>query len=187
MTLLVVGLVLWTVIHLFKRLAPDARVRMSVALGAGPARGVVVVLLLAATLLIIVGYRRASFVAIYDPPAWGIHLNNLMMLGAVGLLGAGHSKGRARAWMRHPMLAAVAVWAIAHLLVNGDRASLLLFGWLGLWAIAEMLLINAREPVWERPERGTVAGDGRWLVITLVLFALIIAVHTWLGYPPFPH
>ena len=53
------------------------------------------------------GFRRAPFVAVYDPPSWGIHLNNLMMLVAVGLLGAGHSKGRARSWLRHPMLTAV--------------------------------------------------------------------------------
>ena len=39
--------------------------------------------------LIVVGYRRAPFVPVYDPPSWGIHLNNLLMLCAVGLLGAG--------------------------------------------------------------------------------------------------
>ena len=78
------------------------------------------------------------------------------------------------------------VWAVAHLLVNGDRASLVLFGWMGLWAVAEMALINAREPAWVRPAPGTVAGDVRLVVITLVVFAVIVAVHTWLGYPPFP-
>ena len=57
------------------------------------------------------------------------------MLVAVALIGAGHSKGRARGWLRHPMLTGVVVWAVAHLLVNGDVASLVLFGWLGLWAV----------------------------------------------------
>jgi uncharacterized membrane protein len=134
-----------------------------------------------------VGYRGAAFVPVYGPPGWGIHVNNLLMLGAVGLLGAGHSKGRARSWLRHPMLTAVVVWAVAHLLVNGDRASLVLFGWMGLWAVAEMALISAREPAWVRPATGTVAGDVRWVVITLVVFGVIVAVHAWLGYPPFPH
>ena len=62
----------------------------------------------------------------------------------------------------------------------------MLFGWLGLWAVAEMLLINAREPAWVRPAPGTTAGDVRWVVITLVVFAVIATVHTWLGYWPFP-
>jgi uncharacterized membrane protein len=186
MTLLILGLILWTLVHAFKRLAPEARAGMTSAMGAGPAMGVMAVLLTAATVLMVVGFRRTPFVAVYDPPAWGIHLNNLLMLCAVGLLGAGHSKGRVRTWLRHPMLTAVAVWAVAHLLVNGDRASLVLFGGMGLWALAEMALISAREPAWVRPAAGTVAGDVRWVVITLVVFGVIVAVHTWLGYPPFP-
>lgn len=186
MTLLVLGLLLWTAVHLFKRAAPGARAALDGAMGAGPARGVIAGLLLLATLLIVVGFRRAPVVPVYDPPGWGIHLNNLLMICAVGLLGAGHSKGVARTWMRHPMLTAVLIWAVAHLLVNGDRASLVLFGWLGLWAIAEMLLIGAREPAWVRPGPGTTAGTVRWVVISVVLFAVITAIHGWLGYWPFP-
>jgi uncharacterized membrane protein len=186
MTLRVLGLSVWTVVHVFLRVAPDAHAALGRAIGSGPARGVAAVLLLVATVLMVVGFRGAPVVAVYDPPAWGIHLNNLLMICAVFLLGAGHSKGVARRWLRHPMLTAVAIWAVAHLLVNGDRASLVLFGWLGLWAIAEMLLINAREPVWVRPEPGTKAGTVRWVVISVVVFAVITAVHTWLGYWPFP-
>ena len=86
-------------------------------------------------MLIIIGFRRAPVVPVYDPPPWAIHLNNLLMVVAVLLLGLGHSKSRARGWLRHPMLTAVVVWAVAHLLVNGDQASLVMFGWLGLWAV----------------------------------------------------
>jgi uncharacterized membrane protein len=186
MTLLVLGLILWTVVHLFKRVAPEARAGMDRAMGDGAAKGMVAVLLLVATVLIVIGFRAAPFVAVYEPPSWGVHLNNLMMLVAVGLLGAGHSKGHARSWMRHPMLTAVVIWAVAHLLVNGDRASLVLFGWMGVWALAEMALISAREPAWTRPAPGTTAGDVRWVVITIVVFAVITAIHTWLGHWPFP-
>jgi uncharacterized membrane protein len=115
-----------------------------------------------------------------------VHLNNLLMLAAVALMGMGRSRGRARAWLRHPMLTGVTVWAVAHLLVNGDRASLVLFGGLGLWAVAAMALINAREPHWTRPEPGPASGDLRLAVITVVAFAAIAGIHTWLGYWPFP-
>jgi len=137
-------------------------------------------------LLMIIGYRAAPFTPLYTPPAWGVHLNNLMMLAAVALLGMGHSKGRARAWLRHPMLTAIVVWAAAHLLVNGDYASLLLFGGLGLWAILEMAMINAQDGAWQRPEPGPLSGDLRLAGITVVLYAAIGGIHTWLGYPPFP-
>ena len=50
-----------------------------------------------------------------------------VMLVAVILLGMGSSKGKMRTWLRHPMLTGVLVWSVAHLLVNGDRPSLVLF------------------------------------------------------------
>ncbi len=106
------------------------------------------------------------------------------MIVAVLLLGLGHSKSRLRGALRNPMLTAAVVWAFAHLLVNGDQASLVMFGWLGLWAIADIALID-RDPAWVRPTGGTVAGDVRWVLISAVVFVVIVGIHTWLGYPPF--
>jgi uncharacterized membrane protein len=186
MSLLILGLVVWTAAHLFKRAAPDARGRLAAALGDRPSRGAMAVAILVGLVLVVVGYRRAPVVPVYDPPSWGIHVNNLAMFFAVALTGAGQSKGRARSWLRHPMLTGVLVWAVAHLLVNGDRASLILFGWMAVWAVASMVLINAREPVWVRPAPGPWTGDLRLLLIAAVLYALIAAVHAWLGYWPFP-
>jgi uncharacterized membrane protein len=185
MSLLIAGLLLWSLAHLFKRLFPGARTAMTEALGAGPSKGVFALLLVAATLLLIIGYRGAPLVAVWTPPALGVHLNNLLMLGAVALFGMGNSKGRARAWLRHPMLTGVVVWAVAHLIVNGDLASILLFGGLLAWALAEMALINLREPTWVRPTPGPVSGDIRLAVIALVAYAAIGGIHAWLGVWPF--
>jgi uncharacterized membrane protein len=186
MTLLILGILLWIGAHAFVRLAPGARADLNARLGEGPAKGVVAAAIAIGLVLMVIGYRAAPFVAVYDPPGWTIHLNNLMMLAAVALVGMGMSKGRARSWLRHPMLTGVIVWAVAHLLVNGDVASLVLFGWLGAWAVANMRLINSREPAWVRPEPGPLSGDIRLAAIALVVFALLAAVHTWLGYYPFP-
>ncbi len=186
MTLLIIGLIVWTLAHSLKRVAPDARAGLDRRLGAGPARGVMAVLILLGLVLIVWGYRRAPVVPVYDPASWAIHVNNGLMIVAVLLLGLGHSKSRARGWLRNPMLTAVAIWAVAHLLVNGDAASLIMFGWLGLWAIGDILLIDTQDPAPVRTEGGTLAGDVRLVVIAAVVFAVIVAVHTWLGYPPFP-
>ena len=75
--------------------------------------------------------------------------------------------------------------SLAHLLVNGDVPSLILFGGIGLWALLAMRLINAAEPAPEPFEGGTLAGDIRLVVITSVVFGVIALVHSYVGPSPF--
>jgi uncharacterized membrane protein len=186
MNLLIAGLVLWTLAHFFKRVAPAARAGMDAKLGPLAAKAVMGVILLAATVMIVKGYRAAPVVDVFTPPAWGVHANNLAMLLAIGLLGAGNFKGRTRTLLRHPMLTGVLVWGLAHLLVNGDVASIVLFGGLSVWAVANMLLINAVAGPWERPDPGPAGGDFKLLAATVVLFIAISAVHSYIGPSPLP-
>jgi uncharacterized membrane protein len=102
MTLLILGILLWSGAHVFPRVAPDAWAGVTVRLGKGPSRGVIAGVIALGLILMVIGYRAAPFTAVYDPPAWTIHLNNLLMLAAVALFGMGRSKGRARSWLRHP-------------------------------------------------------------------------------------
>jgi uncharacterized membrane protein len=185
MIVLILGLALWWGAHLLKRIAPAQRAALTARLGTG-SKGVVAVAIGLGLILMIVGYRSAAFVPVWTPPAWTIHINNLLMLAAVAMLGMGQSKGRARAWLRHPMLIGTTTWAVAHLLVNGDLASLILFGGIGAWALVSMQVINAQDGPWQRPEPGPVSGDIRLAIITVAVFAVIAAIHTWLGYWPFP-
>ncbi|RXV67015.1 hypothetical protein C6W92_02185 [Roseovarius sp. A46] len=180
MVYLILGLILWTAAHLFKRVAPELRAGMG-----NVGKGLVAVGVLAGLGLMIYGYRQAEFVNIWFPPAWTVHLNNLMMLGAVFLYGMSATKGRLRGALRHPQLTAVKVWAVAHLLVNGDLASLILFGGLLAWAVLEVVVINLSE-AWERPAPGEAKRDIILGVITVVLFFGMTFVHNWLGVWPFP-
>ena len=185
MTLLLLGIAIWTLVHFLKRIAPGVRAGMDSAMGQGPAKGVIALLLVGSIVLMVIGYKSYDAPQLYSPMAGMGHLDNLLMLIAVMLLGAGSSKGRIRSWLRHPMLTGVIVWAIAHLLVNGDGAAVLLFGGMAAWALIQMMLINMAEPNWTRPEPGPAKGDIRLFVIALVLFAIIAGIHTWLGYSPF--
>lgn len=184
MTLLILGLLLWSAAHLFKRLAPAGRAALEARLGEA-AKGVVAAAILAGLVLMVVGYRGAEFVHLWAPPAFLIHVNNLLMLGAVWLFVLSAAETRIAARIRHPQLTAVKTWAVAHLLVNGDLASLVLFGGLLAWAVAEVVLINragAAGPARPKPIRGDLAALGA----TAVVFAGIALVHWWLGYSPFP-
>lgn len=177
MSLLVLGLALFCAGHLFPIFAPGARAKAVQRLGAGPYKAGHALVAVAGIVLMVVGYKQAPFVNLWFPPAWAVHLNNLLMLIAVFLFGAKHAKSGAKHYVRHPMLLAVVVWAVAHLMVNGDLASLVLFGGLGAWAVVAMLGANARDGAWVRPPRGDMPGLIRHLAITLVAFAVILGIH----------
>ena len=177
---MIAGVVLWWLSHLFKRVAPGPRA----ALGEGPGKGAVALASVVAVVLMVIGYRRADIVPVYSPLAGMGHLNNLLMLVALFLFALSQTKGSWRGRLRHPMLLSVVVWAVAHLLVNGDRASLILFGGLGLWAVISILMINAQS-AWVRPEPGPASRNIVTVVVVLVLYGLIAGVHVWLGHSPF--
>lgn len=180
MTWLVLGVALFAAAHYFKRLAPGLREPLGMA-----GKGLVAVLLVLAIWLMVIGYRAADVVVLWDFGAGARGINNLLMLVAVIIFGVGNSKSRLREKMRHPMLTAALIWVVAHLLVNGDLASVVLFGGLGLWALGEIVLINRAEPDYVPFKGGTKQGDIRLAVIGLVVFAVIAGIHTWIGPSPF--
>jgi uncharacterized membrane protein len=178
--LLVAGVALWSAAHLWKRLAPAHRTRFGEN-GKGP----VALALLAAVVLMVLGYRAAPVIDLWSPPAFLRHVNNLLMLVAVYLFAASGMKTLVTRSIRHPQLTGFKTWAVAHLLVNGDLASLILFGGLLAWAVVAVILINRAQPVWERPEQSSVGREIGAAAGAVVVFAAVGWVHGWLGYWPF--
>ncbi|MEM7545465.1 MAG: NnrU family protein [Pseudomonadota bacterium] len=186
MFVLSLGVALWSAVHFLPSVSP--RLREDIIEGIGPKayRGGFSALMVLALVLMIIGYRSADFWPVYDPPSWGVHLNNLAVLIAVYLLGAAGAKGWLATKIRHPMLTAVIVWAAAHLLVNGDEASLLLFGGMLLWAVAEIFMINRRTAGWAAPKWGGPVAEAKLIGLSLVFYAVIAFAHGWLlGVNPF--
>ena len=180
MIYLLLGLALWWGAHLFKRIAPDARAKLG-----DPGKGLIAILLLLSIWLMVKGYGQAD-----GPFFWGrnaalVGINNLLMLLSVYLFAAAGAKTALARRMRHPMLAAVKVWALAHILVNGDLPSFILFGGLMAWAVVEVIVINRAQPEWTPPEPSPQSKEIKAVVITLVIYGVIAAIHYWLGYPAF--
>lgn len=179
MTLLIAGLALWIAAHVFKRVAPAKRAAMGNA-GRGMVTGMVVVSLI----LMVVGYRTTDPVLLYALPGFVFHLNNLLMLIAVYLFAVSGARTRLAQHVRHPMLTGMATWGVAHLLVNGDLADVILFGTLTIWAFATQVVIN-RSEAWTPPPAAPRAKEIRVVVISLVVYAVIGAVHALIGPTPF--
>ena len=177
--LLLLGIGLWTGAHYFTRLAPAARAAMG-----DKGKGLVAVLIVVGVVLMVIGYRGTPFIELWSPPSFLVHINNLVMVGAVVLIGMSATTGRLRGRMRHPMLTGVKGWAIAHLLVNGDLASVVLFGSMLAWAVGSVILIN-RATSWDRPVPGDAKGDVKLAVISIITYVVIVGIHAWLGVSPF--
>ncbi|MGZ9812191.1 NnrU family protein [Pseudoroseicyclus sp. H15] len=178
---LILGVLLWSGAHLMRRLAPGLRSR----LGEQSGKGVIAIVSLIGLVLMVLGYRWAAYVPVYYPPDWLRHLNALLMLLAVILINLQFSRGVLRTKLRHPMLNAVKAWAIAHLLVRGDLASIILFGGLFVWALVNMILINRQVPDWTPAPRGRWLNDVIYVVLSLLLYIVVVYIHGWLGPSPF--
>ena len=179
--LLILGVALWWAAHLFKRVMPERRAAMGDA-----GRGAVALTLLAAILLMIFGYRMTDFVFVWAPPTFMVHINNLLVLIALFMMSPAGDKGRILNKVRHPMLGGFKLWAFAHLLVNGDLASIVLFGGLLAWAVVEVIVINRSEPGWTPGEPGTYGKDAMFFVASIVLLGVIGYIHGLVGPSPFP-
>jgi uncharacterized membrane protein len=178
MLLILLGLLLWTGVHFWKRIAPDHRARFGERGKAIVALGAVV-----AIVLMIIGYRSAEGTFFWgrSPALTGI--NNLLMLFAFYLFAASGAKTAITKWVRNPQLTAVKVWALSHILVNGDTPSFLLFGGLFAWALAEVIVLNRVAP--PGPYHAVpVKKEITAVIATIVVFSLTAAVHFWLGYNP---
>lgn len=177
---LVLGVALWSAAHLWKRLAPGHRAGFG-----DKGKGLATLGILAGVALMVLGYRGAEEVHLWSPPAFLTHVNNLLMLLAVYLFVASGMKTLITRSIRHPQLTGFKAWAVAHLLVNGDLASLILFGGLLAWAVASVILINRAQPAWTRPERSTPVREAGAVVGAVVATGVIAWIHNLLGYWPF--
>ena len=152
MTLLIAGLLLFTAAHLFPAVLKSTRDNLETRLGVNPYRGVFSLVIVASLVLIVAGWRSADPGYVYAPPFRAGALLGLVMLAAFVLFIASQTPNNIRRYIRHPQMAAVILWSVSHLLVNGELRSVLLFGGLGIWAILEILLCNRRDGDWQRPE-----------------------------------
>ncbi len=185
MLMLIIGLIIWSAAHLNKRLMSGIRGNLEARIGNG-AKGLMALLILISVVLMVIGYRGADVIQLYSLGSWAGYLNNLLMLVAFMLFGVGSTGSWLGSRMRHPMLTGMKIWAVAHLLVNGDVASLLLFGGLLAWAVVNVIAINKTAEPWT-PDRTVKFGprDIVLIIVWLALYGLAAAIHVWLGHNPF--
>jgi uncharacterized membrane protein len=181
---LILGLILFLGGHSISAFAPGWRDRMVARVGANGWRLLYSLVAALGLYLLVTGHAaaRVTPVVLYLPPAWMRHVTLLLMLPVMPMLFAAYLPGRIRAALKHPLLAAVKLWALAHLLSNGMLADVLLFGGFLAWAVLVRISLKRRAP---RAVPGAPPGrfnDLIAIVLGLALYALLVfgGLHRWL-------
>ena len=177
MALLIGGLLIFTIVHLMPAASPGTRTRLAATLGENAYRGIYSVVILASLVLIVFGWKAAVPVPVYQPPAGGGAVISALVFFAFVMFVTSKARTNYRRLVRHPQMIAVILWAVAHLLVNGDSRSVLLFGGLGVWAIFEIVLCNKRDGEWNKPDIVPFSADLIVVVIAGAAFAAFFFLH----------
>ncbi|MBX9740563.1 MAG: NnrU family protein [Beijerinckiaceae bacterium] len=185
MILYLLGLVLFLGVHLvptFPGLRADLRLRF----GEMPYKGLFALLSVIGIVLIVIGFgevRASSWNReLWSPPVWTKHIAFLLMLFSFVALVASQVPSRIRTALKHPMLVGVKLWALAHLIANGDLASLILFGSFLAWAVYDRISVKKRGALGPLGgARGGLKGDIIVVAVSLVLYVVMLKWgHAWL-------
>jgi uncharacterized membrane protein len=133
--------------------------------------------------MLVYGYGQARLhpTVLYTPPHWLHHVTMLLMIPVFPMLVAVYLPGRIKTTLKHPMLAAVKLWALAHLLSNGALSDVLLFGSFLAWAVVDRISLKRRAPVTVTAATHSMRNDILVVVIGLALYAaFVFGVHKWL-------
>ncbi len=193
MALLISGMVIFFSVHVYSAFrsrepGKDIRARM----GYGPYMGLYSLVSLAGFMMIVYGFGPARSAGIlYDAPSWGQHVNLALMVPALVLLVASQlPAGYIKRLAKHPMLLAVKLWAVGHLLANGELNSVLLFGSFLAYAVLDRVIVKRRGDNGPGPDGATsvkmdmvavVVGGGLWLAITMWLHPILFGVSVRIG------
>jgi uncharacterized membrane protein len=175
---LLLGIVLFFGVHSASIVALPLRDRLA-ARSENAWKAFYAVISLIGIVLIARGYSelRQTPTILYVAPVWLRHVASLLMLPAFAFFIASYFPGRIKNALKHPQLVAVKTWAVAHLLVNGTLADVLLFGSFLVWAVADRVSLKGRvsRPLPSAPE--SKSNDVIVIVVGLVLY---VAFAFWL-------
>lgn len=191
MLIFVAGLVLFLGVHSVRIVGDNWRDQQRRKLGANTWRGIYTVLSLIGMGLLVWGWSmvREAPTLIWIPPLGMRHAASLFTLLAFILLVAAYVPGNAiKARVHHPMVAGVKLWAVAHLMANGNLAHIILFGSFLAWAVVDFIAARKRD---RRSGAARVVTSMQATLITVVVGVVSWGVfafwlHGWLmGVKPF--
>jgi len=183
MTRLVLGVLLWSIVHFTPGIAVNLRREMVGRFGEYPYKGVFTLLMALAIYLIISGWSSLTPEApdtlelLYTAPEWGVHAAGILVLIGFILFLAPYPPNNFKRMLRHPQLLAVVAWGVGHLLAIGTLRSIVLFGGLSVWALIEIFLINRRDGAWVKPAKAPFRNDAAMVLFSVLAYMAFLYTH----------
>jgi uncharacterized membrane protein len=181
MAILIAGIVIWGAAHLLPALATEPRRQLIARIGEPRYKLIFTLFIFLSLGLIIAGWKSAPYSVVY-PVAASMRLPAVaLMLIAILLFAISATRNNFKRRLRHPQMTAVIVWSLAHLLSNGDAASLVLFGGFAVWAVVEIVAINRRDGTWQKPGEQPLKNDLVTIAAGLLGFIAALLLHPWIA------
>ncbi|WCL55366.1 NnrU family protein [Gimibacter soli] len=177
MLLLCLGIAAFAGLHFLPVFAPTLRARIKNRVGGMAWQGIFALMIVGSIALIVAGWKSADTGLIYTPTGGMGIVTVLIMPLAMILFIAGNAPTNLKRVLRHPQLTGVILWALLHLLANGETRAVLLFGGLGLWALVSIIGINRRDGKWVKPAPQPKSRDIVTALIGLALFGGLYWFH----------
>jgi uncharacterized membrane protein len=176
MQVLITGILLFVLPHFFSSLFPARRDRLRLRWGANGLRSVFTLTVGAGAALMAWAYVRLSGAPegpdFYTPPPGMTHATLLLVFLGFIAMGASYGTSHLRLWLQNPMSIGVALWAVGHLLANGERAQVLIFLALLAVALVDIVVSMMRG---KRPHYSPDwAADGKAVAIGVVLYLVML-------------
>jgi uncharacterized membrane protein len=171
------GLILFFGTHLFSSFRNRTGEGLVDVLGRGPYMVIYSVLTIAGFVALVWGYAMIKpWIYLADPPGWMRHITMALMLPAIILIVTAYvpPTGFIKKAVKHPMLTAVKLWALAHLLVNWDVGSLILFGSFLAFGVIDRIAVKRRGDVGAANARPNVLGDLIAIAVGAALYGLLV-------------
>ncbi|NIP18014.1 MAG: hypothetical protein GWM87_07545 [Xanthomonadales bacterium] len=187
MKMLFAGVLVFAVLHWLPAAAPGFRKRLAGGMGDNVWKGLFTLLIIGSITLMVVGWRSSEGVEIYRAPEWGYIAAFICMLAMSVMFFAPYMNTNFRRLVRHSQLTGIVLFGIGHLAAAGNLRTIVLFGGLAAWAFLEILFLNRRDGVWEKPEPVSRAADVRLLVAGTGFFLIFLFMHeAFFGSRPLP-
>ena len=175
MTLLIISIAVFLGIHLLPTVG-GWREKLVGRLGLNGYKVLFSLLSIASFALLVYGFARAPLIQVWSPPSWTRWVAIVLMLPAFIFLVAAYVPGQIKAKLKHPFLVAIKTWALAHLIANGDLASIILFASFLAYAVYDRITLKRRQETGliTVPATGPARNDVIGAVLGVVLYLVFL-------------